>query len=224
MGDPSADAIWKDLDALLFDREWMHESGAKLKIYATAVDSGDQQDRVLWYCAPRFRRRLFAIKGASNPATPFIPKRPTRNNRHRCPLFMLGVNAGKALLYGRLKIVGANREEPCAYRYHFDMGADRDYFDQLTAEKAERKFLNGRWVTVYTCPAHKRNEVLDCEVYALAALSLSNVNRAQLGALTGAVPPQAVAEPQEPAIPSGVRTPAALVRAPRRGGFVQGWK
>jgi phage terminase large subunit GpA-like protein len=163
------------------------------------------------------------VKGASNPATPFIPKRPTRNNKQRCPLFMLGVNAGKSLLYGRLKIIGAN-DEPCAYKYHFDTGADRDYFDQLTAEKAERKFLGGRWVTVYACPAHKRNEVLDCEVYALAALTLSNVNKTQLGALTGVARSESSAEPQQSAPIVGVQAPKSIIQQPRRGGFVTGWK
>jgi phage terminase large subunit GpA-like protein len=183
MGDPTTDALWSDLDAVLFDREWRHESGAMLKIFATAIDSGDNTERVMRYCAPRYRRRVFCVKGAANPAAPFMPKRPTRNNKHHCPLFMLGVNQAKALIYGRLKITGGlDFNRPCAYRYRWNLSADRDYFDQLTAEKAERKYLNRLWVMVYTCPAHKRNEVLDCEVYALAALNLSN-QRPRLAAL-----------------------------------------
>jgi phage terminase large subunit GpA-like protein len=226
MGDPSADQIWSDLDSVLLERTYEHESGTRLRIFASCVDSGDQQDRVMRYCAPRFRRRVFCIKGGANYAAPFIPKRPTRNNKHRCPLFLLGTNAGKALLYGRLKIVGTNLTEPTAYRYRFNMAADRDYFDQLTAEKAERKMLNGRWMTVYTCPAHRRNEVLDCEVYALAALTLSNVPRETLGKLIGTVE-QAVAPivtEQQADAPEGIQPAKSLIRhAPRRG-FVTGWK
>jgi phage terminase large subunit GpA-like protein len=201
-GDPSADAIWKDLDAVLFEKEWVHESGAVIKIYSSCVDSGDQTERVLKYCAPRFRRRVYAVKGGSKPTAPFMPKKPSRNNKYRCPLFVLGPNAGKKLIYGRIKILGVNFDTPTAYRYRFNLLADKDYFEQLTAEKAEKKQLDGQWVTVYTCPAHKRNEVLDCEVYALAALNLSNM-RDRLGSLANkpnavtSDPPAAV-EAQEP--------------------------
>jgi phage terminase large subunit GpA-like protein len=227
IGDPSADQIWTDLDGVLFDREYTHESGATMRIFASCVDSGDQQDRVMRYCAPRFRRRVFCVKGAANPATPFIPKRPTRNNKYRCPLFLLGSNAGKTVLYGRLKITGGGKfEEPCAYRYRFNIDADRDYFDQLTAEKAERKFLNGRWVTVYTCAAHRRNEVLDCEVYALAAMHLSNVPREKLGTLVS-TPARVVApisETPQADAPIGIQPQKAITRPQMRRGFVTGWK
>lgn len=228
LGDPSSDAIWSDLDALLYDRAWQHESGASLRIYAAGVDSGDQTERVLRYCAPRYARRIFAVKGGSLPTAPFLPKRPSKNNKHRCPLFVLGPNAGKKLVYGRLKIQGESREARAAYKYHFDEGADREYFDQLTAEKAEKKRVGGQWVTVYTCDAHKRNEALDCEVYALAAFYLSNVPRERMAErLYGEIEhekTQVVAHPQESAPPSGIQHNAALIRTPPRRGFVTGWK
>lgn len=227
MGDPSADAIWHDLDAVLFDKTWLHESGVEMGIYASCVDSGDQTDRVLGYCALRFRRRVYAVKGGAKFNAPFMPKRPARNNKHRCPLFVLGPNSGKKLLYGRLKIQGANPVDPCAYRYHWNGSADRDYFDQLTAEKAEKKRVDGQWITVYTCPAHKRNEVLDCELYALAAFNLSNKRENAKGELFGVrrqVPAPADAQTQEPAEPAGIKPVPSMIRRPRRGGFVTGWK
>lgn len=226
MGDPSADAIWGDLDAVLLEKEWQHESGAMLKVYSACVDAGDQTERVLKYCAPRFRRRIYAVKGGSQATAPFMPKRPTRNNKHRCPLFVLGPNAAKKLIYGRLKIVGSSFDEPTAYRYRFNLAADRDYFEQLTAEKAEKRQQDGQWVTIYTCPAHKRNEVLDCEVYALAALNLSNL-RERIGTqLFGVSEQQAapiVTEPQAPA-PQGIQPTKSITRPQPRRGFVTGWK
>ena len=227
MGDPSADDIWRDLDRVLLEREYTHESGATMRVYAAAIDSGDQQERVMRYCAPRYRRRIFCVKGAANPASPFLPKRPTRNNKHRCPLFLLGVNQAKSLVYGRLKIQGVSLADPCAYRYRWNTSADRDYFEQLTAEKAERKYLNRLWVMVYTCPAHRRNEVLDCEVYALAALYLSNVARERLGAEVHGIVQQAApagVPEQAPAESSGIQHPPALPRRPQRRGFITGWK
>jgi phage terminase large subunit GpA-like protein len=198
MGDTTSDAVWQDLDRLLLTKRYSHESGATIGITASCVDAGDQQERVLKFCTPRYRRRVFAVKGGSNPTAPFIPKRASRNNKYRCPLFILGVNQGKGLIYGRLKIVGKD-DQPCAYRYHFNNEhADRDYFEQLTAEKAERKYIGRIWTTVYTCPAHRRNEVLDAELYALAALYLSNVPREQLASFARAVAAKAPKEGETP--------------------------
>jgi phage terminase large subunit GpA-like protein len=237
-GDPTTDQFWADVDAVLA-RTYEHESGARMRILATAIDAGDNYERVLRYCAPRFGRGVFAIKGGSLPAAPFIPKRATRNNKHRCPLFVLGVNQGKALMFGRLKIVGTSTEASAAYKYHFNLSADRDYFEQLTAEKAERKQVNRIWTVVYTCPEHRRNEVSDCELYALAALSLGNLRdsltkRAKALQERAAAPPSQdpAPEPQSEALteqdvprPQEQQQPRWVPRRRRGGGgFSKGWR
>jgi phage terminase large subunit GpA-like protein len=236
-GDPTTDQFWADVDAVLA-RTYEHESGARMRILATAIDAGDNYERVLRYCAPRFGRGVFAIKGGSLPAAPFIPKRATRNNKHRCPLFVLGVNQGKALMFGRLKIVGTSTEASAAYKYHFNLSADRDYFEQLTAEKAERKQVNRIWTVVYTCPEHRRNEVSDCELYALAALSLGNLRdsltkRAKALQERAAAPasPDPAPEPQSEALteqdvplPPEPEKPRWMPRRRGGGGFSKGWR
>jgi hypothetical protein len=108
MGDPSADGIWTDLDAVLFEREWQHESGAKLKIFATASTRATSTERVLRYCAPEIPAPCVRGERRVESGAPFIPKRPTRNNKHRCPLVHARPERGKKLLYGRFKIVGVN--------------------------------------------------------------------------------------------------------------------
>lgn len=194
--DPSTLSAWNEPDAYLL-RDWKRADGATLRVHTTCVDSGDNTQTVYQFCKPRYGRRVYATKGSGEPGKPFLPRRPTFNNKARCALFYLGVNAGKAMLYGRLKIVGEHDFASAAYKYHFNLAADQDYFDQLVAEVAKRKSVGGMWVTVYENPRKLRNEVMDCEVLNLAALYLSG-QREKLGALVAASP----VLPSAPSAPS----------------------
>ena len=244
-GDPTGDEVWRALDEVL-GREYPREGGGSLRIHTTCVDSGYEQIAVLSYCGPRFRRRIFAVKGGSNHAAPFLPKRPSRTNKLRCPLYLLGTNAAKSSIYGRLKIVGAPPDAPtrAAYKYHFNLTCDRDYFEQLTAAKAVKQQIARLWTVVYETPDHKRDEVLDCEVYALAALYLSNVPREKLGVMAERArakaegEQQTAAEPHSPAptehtdalsehdLPTLPEPPKRKWMPGRRsgGGFTGGWR
>jgi phage terminase large subunit GpA-like protein len=53
---------------------------------------------------------------------------------------------------------------------------DAVFFDQLTAEKKKIKYVSGTPRYYWDCPKGKRNEVLDCTVYATAALNILNPN------------------------------------------------
>lgn len=221
-GDPTGDVVWELLDQYLLT-EWPHASGKTLQVHTACIDCGDNYHAVLQYAGPRFSRRVFATKGASEPATPFLPKRPSRNNKYRCPIFLLGTNSAKGIVYDRLKTLGEHVEASAAGKYHFNQVADRDYFDQLTVEKAERKYINRRWARVYTCPAHRRNEVLDCEVMALGAQYLSGYDKNQLGELAAELSAP-VDAPKPVEKPAGVDVPTALHGPPARGGFVNSWR
>jgi len=50
----------------------------------------------------RYERGVWAIKGKGGAEVPYI-RNPTTNNRVKTPLFIIGVDAGKALLYQRLR-------------------------------------------------------------------------------------------------------------------------
>lgn len=211
--DPSTLSAWDSVDAYLL-RDFKREDGALLRIHTTCVDSGDNTQTVYQFCKPRYARRVFATKGAGQAGKPFLPRRPTYNNKVRCALFFLGVNAGKAMLYGRLKILGEHAGARAPYKYHFPMSADRDYFEQLVAEVARRKLVGGTWVTAYENPRQARNEVMDCEVLALAALYLSN-QREHLGTLaTARATPDAEPAVAVPALAPVVRP--AVGHAPKR--------
>lgn len=223
VGDPTGDEVWKLLDAYLLTA-WPHESGAAVRIHTACIDCGDNYHRVLQYAAPRFSRRVFATKGASDPATPFLPKRPSRNNKYRCPIFLLGTNSAKGIVYDRLKILGEHAEASAAGKYHFNESADRDYFDQLTVEKAERKYVNRRWARVFTCPPHRRNEALDCEVMALAAAHLSGYTEAQLPALAQQIAASHERKEAAKRQPKADTTPLPGARPSQPKNFAQRWR
>jgi phage terminase large subunit GpA-like protein len=173
-GDPSATAVWKELDALLL-RQFTHEGGGTMTIAATCVDSGFNTQRVYEFVQPRQGRRVFAVKGSSTAGAPLLPKKPSRVNRHGVAVFTLGVDAAKDLWYGRMKLA-----LPGPGYVTFDMTTDQDYLEQLTSERRVRSLHAGKWASRYECLPNRRNEALDCAVYALAALYLMGPTRARL--------------------------------------------
>ena len=167
-GDPSAPHIWKQLDLKLL-QTFKHPSGVELRIASTCIDSGYHTKSVYEFCKPRFARRVFAIKGVAGHGKAIIG-RPTRNNIAKIPLFPVGVDSAKELLYSRLRI----KDEGAGY-CHFPKHYEQEYFMQLTAEKIVTKYFKGfpRREFVKIRP---RNEALDCRVYSIASLSVLNTD------------------------------------------------
>jgi phage terminase large subunit GpA-like protein len=216
LGDPAAPQVWAALEQFLA-KQFSHESGATIRIHSTCIDSGYHTEAVYRFCAPRYGRGVFATKGASTPGKPMVPRRPTRNNKYRCPLFLIGTETAKDTLYGRLDV-----REPGPLFWHYPIGTDADYFQQLTAERrVKRQMVDGRWISRYELPPHRRNEVADCECQNIVALALSGA-REQLGKMAERIAASAGQQPApiepEPADPSGLVVPPRRTR----GGFATG--
>lgn len=173
-GDPAQPHIWRELDRLLL--EPLHtESGRTLRIKATAIDTGGHHTLAVYdFCRPRLARRVYPIKGRPGP-NPIWPKRSSRTKTNH-QVFLVGVDTGKDAIYGRLKIRPAAPGDAVPGFIHFpapneDAGTEafgREYFEQLTAEKVETRYREGRPYRVWV-PIRPRNEALDTMVYALAA-------------------------------------------------------
>jgi phage terminase large subunit GpA-like protein len=212
-GDPSTAGLWADLDAILL-RQYETASGRTVGIRAACVDSGGHYtNSVYQYCKRNYGRRIFAIKGTGGEGKP-IASKPSRNNIGKCPLFMIGVNTVKDLIFGRLKI----REEGSGY-IHFSDRLTDDFFTQLTAEKKIIKFHKGFSRGEYV-KVNVRNEALDCMVYAIAAYAILDVN---INALA------AKAEREERKKPVTVdksigKHPVLANKKPIKGGFVNSWR
>lgn len=177
-GDLKQPEIWAELDAFLL-RTFAKRDGTKLRIFAACMDSGGHfANQVYKFCKQRTVRRVFAVRGGTNPAAPYVPN-PTRNNREKAPLFVINVDTGKTLLYQRLQV-----ERPGPGYCHFPAeedeekkrGYDETYFKGLTAEKMVMSYKKGRAYYAWTLKdsGYKRNEPLDIRNYATVALEISN--------------------------------------------------
>ena len=168
--------VWRDLDAFL-TATFSKKDGTQLPILCTCIDSGGHHtDQVYRFTKERYERRIFAIKGKGGQEVPYI-RNPSTNNRVKTPLFVLGVDAGKALVYQRLKHEPPERKGPnyCHFPSNEEAGYTEEYFKGLTAEKKVVRFVKGHLKEYWEIKdkEHKRNEPLDLRNYATAALAIS---------------------------------------------------
>ena len=170
-GSPSDDATWRKVDEVL-GTEFEHALGGRMRIHAAAIDSGGHHTQEVYnFARARAWRHVIAIKGQSQAGKAVLGK-PTDIDvtyrglklRKGVKLWPVGSDTGKATLYGRLRLT-----EPGAGFVHLGKWLPSEVFEQLTAERLVTKYRNGRPRLEWMKPAGRRNEALDCAVYALAA-------------------------------------------------------
>jgi len=170
-GDPSGPDLWSELDNYLLTRT-MTEDGRELDVAATAIDSGGHStDAVYNFVRDKARRRVWAIKGASQAGRPVWPKLASKNNKGRIALFLIGTDSAKDMIYGRLRV-----KEPGPGYSHFPADRDSGWFEQLTSETVVTKYRKGVPIREWTPKPNTRQEALDCRVYAFAALRSMSIN------------------------------------------------
>jgi phage terminase large subunit GpA-like protein len=216
-GDPASDRLWWELDRFL-NQTFTHESGQKVRVSCTAVDSGGHHsEQVYRFCKTRLGRRVFAIRGGSERGKPVVD-RPTRHNVYHTPLYTLCVDTAKETVCARLKIAS-----PGPGYMHLPGWIDAEYVEQLTAEKKIRKYVKGKGSVPEWVKTRERNEALDLTVYSLAALyilgpvALKSLpeRAAQLARPAAEVPPPSAPDPY---------TSRAPFLQLRRRGWVTGWR
>lgn len=209
-GDPARPDLWRELDAWLLRRR---ASG----IAATIIDSGGHHTQEVYeFCRPRQPRRVYAGKGQSRQGMPVV-SRPNVRNAQRARVYMIGTDTAKATLMAWFKV-----ESPGPGYCHFPEHYDDEHFRQLTAEELRVRYVKGFEHRVW----HKirRNEALDCRVYAYAAYCLLSPMAVAMARQ------QARARQTEDGTRKTEQTDNAesthpLVRRPaaRRGGWVGRW-
>lgn len=173
-GDPSTNEFWDQLEQRL-RISWVKSTGEIMDWSKGAFDSGGHYtDEVYKFCKRMGVMRLFPIKGASQYGKPIATK-PKKKNSHGVYLVMVGTDNAKDIIYERIAITPAGPNVPKSGSIHFPVQewCDIGYFEQVLAEHKEPVFSKGqksyRWVN----PPGKRNEKLDCLVYSLVALRIS---------------------------------------------------
>lgn len=157
-------------------KRWRHESGVDLTVSYTCIDSGgtgNNTQAVYDYVKRHKGDRVFAIKGRAGDGLPIVgaPNRKRSGKAVRkIDLYIVGTDNAKSVTMSRLK-----KTEPGPGYCHFPIGRDPEWFRQLTAEKAVRKYVKGFPKVTWEKPdKSRRNEAFDCRVYAFAALVLAS--------------------------------------------------
>lgn len=172
--DPSTDAAWDEL-AQLFERGYPHMGAAKetLGIVAATVDSGGHFTQKAYEFSAKWMKlgkRWYAHKGVAGEKKPVWVKSEQRF-KDNVKLFLIGVDDAKATVYTRY----ANQKVGPGY-IHIHEGITDDQIAQMTAERAETEYVNGFPKRTWTKPRHRRNEMLDLLVYAMAVRHSINVD------------------------------------------------
>ncbi len=210
-GDPSGQQIWSDLDTILFGEYETHD-GRMLSIRATGIDTGGHHTQSVYkYVKMREGRRVYGIKGVGGEGRAFVG-RPGKNNIGKVNLFPVSSDAGKELVYSRLKV-----PEPGPGYCHFPTGRGEEYFKQLTAEKLVTRYVRGHAKRVWI-KTRPRNEALDVRVYALAALSISGIN---VNTMASKLNAEKATAPEIDEKPVDIRQ---KMRQRKRGGFINNWR
>ncbi|EFO2586920.1 phage terminase large subunit family protein [Escherichia coli] len=180
MGRPEDEDTLKRVDAVI-RKKYRHADGTEISISRVCWDTGGI-DQDIVYQRSRKHGTFFVlpIKGASVYGKPVITM-PKKRNQRGVFLCEVGSDTVKEMLYARfaLPVVSASEVAPYTFRFpdNPDIFSDVEA-KQLVAEELVEKVVNGR-VKLLWDKKGRRNEALDCLVYAYAALRVS-VQRWQL--------------------------------------------
>ncbi|EON5688665.1 phage terminase large subunit family protein [Escherichia coli] len=180
MGRPEDEDTLKRVDAVI-RKKYRHADGTEISISRVCWDTGGI-DQDIVYQRSRKHGTFFVlpIKGASVYGKPVITM-PKKRNQRGVFLCEVGSDTVKEMLYARfaLPVVSASEVAPYTFRFpdNPDIFSDVEA-KQLVAEELVEKVVNRR-VKLQWDARKRRNEALDCLVYAYAALRIS-VQRWQL--------------------------------------------
>ncbi|HIH0334388.1 TPA: phage terminase large subunit family protein [Serratia marcescens] len=222
-GDLETNEPWQRLDAYL-KQVWRRADGRGFTIMAACMDSGGHHtQKVYEFAKERLGRRIWAIKGESargGKRSPVWPtKKPTSKSKASFKPIIIGVNAAKDTIRGRLHIDPPAPGEPAASYMHFPADRDLNYFSQLLAERSVLKVSGGQRYRVWEQLPGRANEALDCRVYSYAALCGLFYLGLKLNLLADNIainPDRLLPAPQQPEEKQNLRLPGVIIEEPEK--------
>ena len=197
-GDTARPEVWAKLDMVLA-KDWPHVSGRTLPIRVMCVDSGyatqdvyawvRQHPQASWGPAGAHAgtvRTVVACKGRDRDTALLLSASRidggSTNRRRGLRVWSIGTPLAKGELYRWLKLEWPT-EEALADGASYPPGAchfpqyHEEFFRQLTAERLVTSMAKGFPRASWEKEAGRRNEALDCRVYARAAAAIYGVDR-----------------------------------------------
>lgn len=173
-GDPASEELRRKVGVKLHQL-YTRADGLSMKVERWCWDSGGHYtDEVYAESRKHGVQWVIPIKGANVYGKPIANFPRTRTKGSRVYLTEVGTDNAKELIYNRLKL----QPQPgisvpgCIHLPANDEICDEDELKQLTAETKRLKIEKGQRVYRWDAGG-RRNEALDCLVYALAALRIS---------------------------------------------------
>jgi phage terminase large subunit GpA-like protein len=186
-----------------------------MRISAAMIDAGDQPTTVYRFIVGKEGRGIYAVIGTDARQKDTL-RRAKRANKHGARPWTVDTFALKRIVSQRLQV-----DQPGPRYMHFcqptKTGADAEYFAQFGAMTWRRRRLGGR-IVLAPHQLRDRDEAIDLEVYAIAALySLGDPIVKRLGEVAQrmAQPPDDGEEQQEEA-PSPRQRTGEWLRGARR--------
>lgn len=159
----------------------LHASGAQMLVAACAIDTGGHHTQQVYaYVRAHQHAHVLAVKGSNTRGRAILSKPSDVDvtwRGQRIPrglkLWLVGTDLAKATIYSRLRIT-----QPGPGFVHLPKAlATTDEFEQLTAERLVTRYVKGHARMEWVKPPGKRNEALDCAVYAYAAAVWAGIDR-----------------------------------------------
>jgi hypothetical protein len=166
----NTEEVYKQLDTFLFN-DYVLSNGAKLKVAAMAVDSGDGEHApyVYRYASRRAKQGVIATKGMSQAGKPAINGgRRTEYNikgqldKRSAEVYQVGTDFIKTQLMAQLR----HDLQAGAGAIHFPGDTKEEFFVQLVSE---RRHINSTGKVTWVRQPGLKAEALDGTVYAYAA-------------------------------------------------------
>ncbi len=195
-GDTARAEVWAKLDAVLA-KDWPHASGQTLPIGVMCVDAGyATQDVYAWVrqhpqaswgpagAAARQPRTAVAVNGRDQDTALLlsVSRADAGGKRRGLRVWSVGTPVAKGELYRWLKLEWPT-DEALADGASYPPGAchfpqyGEEYFKQLTAERLVTRIVKGFPRGSWEKEPGRRNEALDCRVYARAAAAIYGLDR-----------------------------------------------
>lgn len=183
---PAVEAEWAQVDEYLDTRFVQAWHGGLLTIEAESIDTqGHHTHAVYYWVRKRVARgkKTYAVRGANRDGLPIKGpfasqdiKWDGKKIQHGVRLHEVGTDTAKDLIYGRLQVPLPQSGVSMPGAVHFSRELPQKFYTMLTAEtRIMVKTPTGekpRWV-----PVRKRNETLDCTVYAMHAACMHGIHQ-----------------------------------------------